>query len=280
MAGEWLKFDNSLPEKPETLAITVAMGWDDPDLTVGKLMRLFRWFDQHTVDGNARGVTTALLDRIVGVSGFVQAVADVGWLVIEQGALSLHNFDRHNGATAKGRAQTAKRVANCKANAKGNAEAVTKPLPREEKRREEEIPSVAIATGDKPPMSPDEIIFSYGLSMLVNAGTPEKQARSFLGGLRRVHGDDALIDKLRECAKAKVLQPLEWLAAALPPASRKANPKAEAVSFAEQDRRAGWARWEEMSGQKHPELESLRNAGIVIDIPANTVQRIEHVTAH
>jgi len=35
MAGDWIKFECSLPEKPETLAITVAMGWDDPDLTVG-----------------------------------------------------------------------------------------------------------------------------------------------------------------------------------------------------------------------------------------------------
>ncbi|KGG83025.1 hypothetical protein P245_25675 [Comamonas thiooxydans] len=79
--------------------------------------------------------------------------------------------------------------------------------------------SVANATGGEPPKltDPAEIIFGYGLSMLVNAGTGEKQGRSFLGGLRKAHGDEALIDKLRECAKAKPLQPLEWLAAALPP---------------------------------------------------------------
>ena len=79
--------------------------------------------------------------------------------------------------------------------------------------------SVAIGTGGKPPITdPDEIIFGYGVPMLTNAGTAEKQARSFLGGLRKQHGDAALINKLRECAKAKPLQPLEWLAAALPPA--------------------------------------------------------------
>lgn len=77
--------------------------------------------------------------------------------------------------------------------------------------------SEAKASGGKPPMPPDEIIFGYGVSLLVNAGTSEKQARSFLGGLRKEHGDEALIDKLRDCAKAKALQPLEWLAAALPP---------------------------------------------------------------
>jgi uncharacterized protein YdaU (DUF1376 family) len=81
------------------------------------------------------------------------------------------------------------------------------------------INSVPNGTGGKPPLvtDPDEIIFGYGLALLTNAGTAEKQARSFLGGLRKHHGDTALIDKLRECAKARPLQPLEWLAAALPP---------------------------------------------------------------
>ena len=77
--------------------------------------------------------------------------------------------------------------------------------------------SVAKATGGKPPLSPDEIIFGYGVPLLTNAGTADKQARSFLGGLRKAHGDEALVNVLRECLKAKPLQPLEWLAAALPP---------------------------------------------------------------
>lgn len=106
-----------------------------------------------------------------------------------------------------------------------NLASVTDPVTdskrREEKGREEKgiDSSVPTGTGGKPPKitDPGEIIFGYGLSMLVNAGTPEKQARSFLGGLRKEHGDSALIDSLRECAKARVLQPLEWLAAALPP---------------------------------------------------------------
>ena len=163
MAGEWLKFECSLPEKPETLAITIAMGWDDPDLTVGKLMRLFRWFDQQTIDGNAPSVSAALLDRIIGVSGFVQAVADVGWIVIEGTAIHLANFDRHNGATAKSRALTAKRVANHKsnasANAEGNARTVSDALPREEKKREE---SSSLRSEEKPrhsatPAKPEDV---------------------------------------------------------------------------------------------------------------------------
>ncbi len=77
--------------------------------------------------------------------------------------------------------------------------------------------SVTNVTGVKTPLKPEEIIFGYGLPILTNAGTPEKQARSFLGGLRKAHGDDALVNTLRNCIRAKPLQPLEWLAKAMLP---------------------------------------------------------------
>jgi hypothetical protein len=103
---------------------------------------------------------------------------------------------------------------------------VAQPFPNQEQEQDQEQKqehSVPKGTGGKPPKltDPKEIIFGYGLALLVNAGTPEKQARSFLGGLEKHHGADAVIDKLRDCAKAKPLQPLEWLAAALPPNGRK-----------------------------------------------------------
>ena len=141
MAGEWLKFDASTPEKPEVLAITIAMGWEDPDLTVGKLLRVWRWFDQQTVKGNAPGVSASLLDRLLGVTGLCSAMESVGWLIVSESGLTLPNFDRHNGKTAKDRALTAKRVANHKSRNDGNDETnapiVSSALPREEKRREE-----------------------------------------------------------------------------------------------------------------------------------------------
>lgn len=82
--------------------------------------------------------------------------------------------------------------------------------------------SVTDVTDGKPSKvtDPDEIIFSYGVPLLTTAGTEEKHARSFLGGLRKTHGDQALVDALRECLRAKPLQPLEWMAAALPPRAR------------------------------------------------------------
>ncbi len=102
--------------------------------------------------------------------------------------------------------------------------------------------SVAKATGAKAPLTPDEIIFGYGVPLLTNAGTPDKQARSFLGGIRKSHGDDALVNALRDCVKAKPLQPLEWLAKALPPMGAKGKPnKQEALEQRNKEIARAWA---------------------------------------
>jgi hypothetical protein len=123
---------------------------------------------------------------------------------------------------------------------------VTESKRREEKGREEKglVSSVPDGTDGKPSKltDPKEIIFGYGLAMLVNAGTPEKHARSFLGGRVKEYGDSGVIDVLRECAKAKPLQPLEWLAAALPPRGGNAA-KPNAQEALEQSNRAVLARY-------------------------------------
>lgn len=82
------------------------------------------------------------------------------------------------------------------------------------------VPNGTGAAGAEKPAKvtdPDEIIFGYGVPILVTAGTAEKHARSFLGKLRKVHGDEVVINKLRDCIREKPLQPLDWLAKALPP---------------------------------------------------------------
>jgi hypothetical protein len=142
MAGYWIKFDTSTSDKPEVWAIAEKLS-TDPDAVVGKLLRVWAWFDDHTEKGNAPSVTKALLDRRVGVTGFCDAMVSTGWMLEEGDAISIPNFDRHNGATAKSRCLTAKRVAGHKAgnasgNAKGNAASVSDALPRREEKRAEE----------------------------------------------------------------------------------------------------------------------------------------------
>jgi hypothetical protein len=134
VAGDWIKMDVGLPEKPEVWRIA-GICHIDPDAVVGKLLKVWRWFDSHTEDGNALGVSYALVDFVSGVSGFAEAMALCGWLVQDGIILTLPNFDHHNGKTAKNRALTAKRVAFH--GSKTNAVIVSDALAREEKRRED-----------------------------------------------------------------------------------------------------------------------------------------------
>lgn len=162
MAGDWLKFDKSTPDKPEVWQIADALDID-PDAVVGKLMRLWSWMDDHTQDGNAPSVSRKLLDRIVGVTGFCDAVTDAGWLVDDGKNLSAVNFDRHNGKTAKNRALTAKRVAQHKqkSNDAGNDSLTEDALPREEKRREENNKDTSPPPTPDDPIDPNEIANLY-----------------------------------------------------------------------------------------------------------------------
>jgi hypothetical protein len=129
VAGDWIKVEHTTPDKQEVFTIADKLGID-PDAVVGKLVRMWVWADQQTYDGNAASVTSALLDRIAGVTGFADALIDSGWCSKINNGFVFTNFDRHTGKTAKTRANTAKRVSNHR-----NAPSVTSALP--EKRREE-----------------------------------------------------------------------------------------------------------------------------------------------
>ena len=132
MAGDWIKFELTTLDKPEVCQIA-DLADIDPDAVVGKLMRVWGWFDQQTENVNAPSVSKKLLDRAVGVTGFCEHMKSVGWMAEADGVISLPHFERHNGKTAKNRLLTAKRVANHKAgNAKSNARTVTSALPKED----------------------------------------------------------------------------------------------------------------------------------------------------
>lgn len=176
----WMKIDLELPDKPEVHAIAGMLNLD-PDAVVGKLIRVWQWFDKHTTDGNAFGVTYALPDRISGVAGFGEAMAFVGWLEQQDKTLVMPKFDRHTSESAKARALTAKRVEKHKAKSndqvtkKVTQQPLASALPREEKDKNRNTPhnpprgAVGIdsflnqckESGEKP-IPEDDPVFVYG----------------------------------------------------------------------------------------------------------------------
>jgi len=81
-------------------------------------MRFWLWADSVSVDGVVDGVASRDIDAIVDAVGFSECLSRVGWLTFDDDIERIHipNFDRHNGETAKKRAQKAKRQAKWREN--------------------------------------------------------------------------------------------------------------------------------------------------------------------
>jgi hypothetical protein len=239
VAGDWIKMRGNLWDDPRVSRICDLTGSKEAAV-IGGLYWLWNSADQHTENGLMVGLTLAAIDRKSGVKGLSAALVAVGWLCEESDGVRIINFEDHNGASAKRRSEDAKRKANVRKEADktrtdsgvpaeflGRIAELEKELEKE-KEKEKNRDSVANATGGKPPMSPEEIIFTYGVPLLVNAGSTEKHARSFLGGLRKGRDDADVVNVLRDCLRAKTMQPLEWLAAALPPVGKgQAKPNSQ-----------------------------------------------------
>ena len=131
MADFWIKIEKGTPDKPEVLEMAAILNIDDPDTVMGKLIRVWSWFDSNSENGHAPTVTKKLLNRLTGVEGFVEAMVVVGWLAEKEDGFYMTNHDRHLGKSAKKRALDAERQRKSRANRDKN-------VTREEKIREDQ----------------------------------------------------------------------------------------------------------------------------------------------
>ena len=110
MAGDWIKMRGNLWDDPR-IARLVDMTDSSEAAVVGALYWLWATADQHTEDGIMPGLSLRQIDRKTGVQGFAAALCAIGWLVDHPEGVRIVGFVEHNGASAKKRCQTAKRVA-------------------------------------------------------------------------------------------------------------------------------------------------------------------------
>lgn len=131
MAGDWVKFEIDTFEKPEVIKMADDLGIPEEHVA-GCLLKVWCWFDKQSRDGHVNSVTEKYIDRVTSVTGFAQAMQDVGWLILSDEGLTLPNFDKHNGNSAKSRALTTERKRKERSRKKRDTS-----VTREEKRREE-----------------------------------------------------------------------------------------------------------------------------------------------
>jgi len=134
MAGDWIKMRADLFTHPKVVRITSTLKADTLR-TVGGLMSAWCLFDAHSIDGRMDGYAPETLDEHLRWPGFAAAMIAVGWLEHDGESLALPEFEAHNGASAKRRAQDADRKRTVR-NSSASKEDTLRT--REEKRREEE----------------------------------------------------------------------------------------------------------------------------------------------
>jgi len=109
MAGDWIKVEVTLPDKPEVVRMAEVLHLDQ-DAISGKCLRFWIWLNQQSENGNALSVTKTFIDRLCACDGFGDALEQVGWALFQNGTMQVPNFDRHNSKSAKQRALTQQRV--------------------------------------------------------------------------------------------------------------------------------------------------------------------------
>jgi len=137
MAGDWIKMRVDLFTHPKVVRMMSALK-ADALRTVGGLMSVWSLFDAHSIDGSLDAYTPEILDTHLHWEGFAAAMISIGWLIDTGESLMLPEFDTHNGASAKRRAQDKDRKKDVR---KTSASEPDKKRTREEKSREENISS-------------------------------------------------------------------------------------------------------------------------------------------
>jgi len=156
MAGEWIKMRSDLHDDPAVFRLA-SMLKIDKFAVIGRLHTFWSWADRHSVDGFVDGAASTDVDEIVRLEGFAASLVKVKWLEISDEGIRIPKFDRHNGDSAKQRAQKNERQARWRAKKDAgvdgdvdgsvDAEVSTSTSTREEKRREEKKETKAAPKG-------------------------------------------------------------------------------------------------------------------------------------
>lgn len=201
MAGDFVMVQFATPRKPEVLRMASILEVP-PSHAFGICVIAWMWFDEQSEDGHVSGVTPVTLDAVVGHVGFSDALRQVGWLNVRDGALQLPNFDRLMGESSKKRAKDAKRQQKHrhKSVTKVSQKECDKSVTKEEKRREENIDT---------PKAPKGAVVLPELPLILN--TPQvrnslEQWLKYKGKTYKPQGMTAMVNRAVAIAKEQGTQ--------------------------------------------------------------------------
>lgn len=225
MSADWIKMRCDLQTHPKIVRILSAICPQSvrnlsemrPEKLriVGALHAVWSVFDMHTVDGFLRGYTLEMMDDVIGLPGFSQAMVDVGWLAYDgPETLVMPDFESHNGKGAKRRAEDAKRKKSERANgAEKRPQSVRKMSEKNgtnfgpEKEKEKELTSTPPLKNTPPPGKSPAVAVVDFQKVLQDQGIPQQVAADWLT-LRKAKRAAVTLSAIqgieREAAKAGV----------------------------------------------------------------------------
>lgn len=109
MAGDWIKMRTSLLKAPQVIRLAGDLSRSKCEI-LGALFTIWTIADESSLEGNIK-LGPKHLDAEIGLPGFADAMAQVGWLeVLDANSIRLTNYGEHNGKTGKRRAEDYKRA--------------------------------------------------------------------------------------------------------------------------------------------------------------------------
>ena len=105
--SNWIKLRTGLINHPKVVRMAFTlfpMEQHRLSVVIGGLVQVWSMADMHADGEKLPGMSLETLDLLVGISGFAQAMVEVGWLEEGEKSLNLPNYQEHNGSTAKRRA--------------------------------------------------------------------------------------------------------------------------------------------------------------------------------
>jgi hypothetical protein len=109
MAGDWFPIRTDLWDDPRVVRMAFLLKATRAAV-VGACQRTWALANLYTTDGRLVGYTAETLDVAVELPGWSEAMAAVGWLLLESEAVIVPDFEKFNGQGAKRRAQQRERM--------------------------------------------------------------------------------------------------------------------------------------------------------------------------
>lgn len=168
MAGDWIKWVKGLTRRREVVQMSFTLK-ADPRLIAAICMEVWEWVDGETTDGHLPGCGLDYLDSIARLQGFGAAMAKAGWVSVGDDGITIPNFDRHNGASAKRRAAASESMRKRRA---------TQEMGEEPTPEEGDKPSTSAQQMLRASATPSSLLSSSSLSSSVSSSSSSSSGSS------------------------------------------------------------------------------------------------------